>query len=270
MYAIELATENFKKWVGYCEKKNLASIGIDLDNPENFTKNAGSENYTIFAKAYKAYTGIDVQGQPWCDTFIDTIFIHLFGVGGARILLGGFSAYTPTSAQNFKNMYRYFTNLSAIQEGDIIFFRNSERINHTGYIAAVTDTTITTIEGNTSSTSAIVENGGLVALKTYKKTDITNRFDGFGRPHYLTIIPEGWKKAADDVQWWFMGDDGNYLRNGLYEIDGLRYHFNEKGFMSTGNVLIDGERHEFSRKNDDVEGAEYVINDTVGFRRVVK
>lgn len=54
MYAIDLTTETFEKWVGYCEKKNLASVGVDLDNPESFTKNAGSENYTIFAKHIKS------------------------------------------------------------------------------------------------------------------------------------------------------------------------------------------------------------------------
>lgn len=259
MYAIDLISENFFKWIGYCEKKNLASIGIDLDSPESFTANSGSANFTIFAKAYKAYTGIDVQGQPWCDTFIDTVFIHVLGVVTAKSLLGGFSAYTPTSAQYFKNMGRYFNSLTEIKRGDIIFFRNSERINHTGFVYNTTSDTITTIEGNTSDSKSIVENGGLVALKTYNKSTIKSRFDGFGRPDYIYAISPGWKLAADGVRWWYLNDDGTYIKNELSIIDGLRYHFNDKGYMSTGQVFIDGERHVFAGVNDYLEGAEYLI-----------
>ena len=45
-------TPEFKKWVGYCEKNSAAEIGT-YDKPENYTKNAGKKNYTVFAKLYK-------------------------------------------------------------------------------------------------------------------------------------------------------------------------------------------------------------------------
>ena len=71
----------------------------------------------------------------WCDFLFDTILIHLFGVEKARALLGGFSAYTPTSASYYKKMGRYHQDP---KEGDQIFFRNSKRIYHTGYVYKVT------------------------------------------------------------------------------------------------------------------------------------
>ncbi|MCI9502311.1 MAG: hypothetical protein HFG76_10030, partial [Hungatella sp.] len=99
-------TPEFRKWVGYCEKNRKDHLGT-YDNPEHFKNNAGDGNYTVFADLYRQKTGINVQGQPWCDSFVDTVLIHLFGVEAARALLGGFSAYTPTSASFYKKMGRY-------------------------------------------------------------------------------------------------------------------------------------------------------------------
>ena len=126
----EKVTPEFVKWVGYCEKDKTSQIGT-YEEPEDKVKNAGRGNYTVFAKLYKEKTGIDVQAQPWCDSFFDTILIHLFGVEKARALLGGFSAYTPTSASYYKKMGRYHQDP---KEGDQIFFRNSKSIQPTGRI----------------------------------------------------------------------------------------------------------------------------------------
>lgn len=164
-------------------------------------------------------------------------------------------------------MNQYYNDLENIQAGDIIFFRNSERINHTGYVVSSNESIVNTIEGNTSSVSAIVENGGIVASKSYFKSDIKSRFDGFGRPDYILALTTGWKLAADGNRWWFLYHDGNYLKNGLYEIQGLRYHFDDKGYMSTGQVVINGQRHEFVGDNP-VKGAEYLINDTIDIMEV--
>lgn len=257
MYAIELLTENFVKWIGYCEKNNVENLGIDLNNPENYTLNAGYENNTIFAKVYEKMTGISVQGQPWCDTFIDTIFIHIFGVEIAKKLLGGFSAYTPTSAIYFKKMDRYYT--TNPQEGDIIFFKNSIRIYHTGYIVKYDGEFLSVVEGNTSTEKEIVENGGFVVLKRYKYKDILGKIDGFGRPNYINAFEKGWKKAADNIRYWYLDIKGNYLKNGLFKINGLRYFFDEKGYMKTGQIFYNGERYYFLDKF--IEGAELKIFD---------
>lgn len=162
-----------KKEVGYLEKKSNSNL-------DNKTANAGSANYTKYARDYAVFAGVNLQGQSWCDMFVDWCFVQAFGKDKAKELLGGFNAYTPTSAQYFKNMKRWYT--TNPQVGDIIFFKNSERICHTGIVTKVTSTTVYTIEGNTSARTAVVANGGGVFEKSYSLTN--SRIAGYGRPKY--------------------------------------------------------------------------------------
>lgn len=252
-------TNLFLRWVTYCEKSKLSAIGKDLNNPESYTAGAGTANFTIFAKVYKEMTGINVQGQPWCDTFVDTIFIHKFGVDLAKQLLGGFSAYTPTSAGYFKQMNRYYK--SNPKEGDIIFFKNSERIYHTGYVRMVKDGYVYTVEGNTSS-AAIVENeGGCVAKKCYALSNPA--IDGYGRPDYslAVTIEAGWRKAADNVRWWYENSDGSYKANEWMKLDGKWYLFDEKGYMLTGLVNKNGKMYALNTETGSDEGALMITDD---------
>jgi hypothetical protein len=166
------------KWIGYCEKKSEQYL-------DDFKKNAGSGNFTCFARDYKKYSGIDVQGQPWCDVFVDMCFINVFGVEIAKDLLHGFSAYTPTSADNFKKYNEWF---KTPQVGDVIFFKNSNRICHTGIVYNVTKDRVYTIEGNTSGGTTLEANGGCVAKKNY--TLSYNRIAGYGRPNYKKYEPK--------------------------------------------------------------------------------
>ena len=101
----------------------------------------------------------------------------------AKKLLGGFAAYTPTSANYFKKMNRWHT--SNPQAGDIVFYKNSTRIYHTGYVYKVSGGKIYTIEGNTSNASGVVANGGGVAKKSYSVSYI--RIAGYGRPDYSIV-----------------------------------------------------------------------------------
>lgn len=263
-------TAEFRKWNGYCEKDSSKQLGESMKNPESYTTNAGDGNFTIFAKDFAKWTGINVQGQAWCDTFIDSVFIYILGIDRAKKLLGGFSAYTPTSANYFKKMNRYYLSPRA---GDIIFFRNSERIYHTGFVYEVTDGIVKTIEGNTSTSAGVVPNGGQVAMKSYSIS--TSKIDGYGRPDYndtITTPPsgEGWHSVADPTtnkkKWIYVKDDGLCCRNKLAECNGLRYYFDENGYMVTGQIFINGERHVFSENG--FEGAELLINNTVGFKEV--
>ena len=244
---LEKTTNEYLKWVGYTEKKSASSLtGRDYDNPGNYNEYAGSNNYTVFADLYREKTGISVQGQPWCDVFVDTILIHLYGVDMAKKLLGGFSAYTPTSANYFKNMGRWHT--SKPQEGDIIFFENSVRIYHTGYVYKVDSTYVYTVEGNTSTTdNTVEENGGCVAKKKYLLNN--SKIAGYGRPDYNLLVSEtyyeGWLKAADGVRWWYQFADGSYAsnhdgNNGWYKIKDNWYAFDVYGYMLTGLQTING------------------------------
>lgn len=237
---LQKTTNEFLKWVGYTEKNSKSDLaGRDYDNPGDYNEHAGSKNFTVFADLYKEKTGINVQGQAWCDTFVDTIFIHLYGVDNAKQLLGGFSAYTPTSANYFKNMGRWHT--SGPKEGDVIFFKNSTRIYHTGYVYSADSKYVYTVEGNTSTTdNTVEENGGCVAKKKYLLTN--SKIAGYGRPDYdllASIYKEGWMKAADNKRWWYQFADGRYAlndgkNNGWYQFNGFWYLFDTNGYMLTG------------------------------------
>lgn len=160
---------------GYLEKKTNSQL-------DSKTANAGSNNFTKYARDYYKHTGINAQGQPWCDVFVDEMFITAFGVEGARKLLGGFSAYTPTSAQYFKNMKCWYTKNP--HPGDVIFFKNATRICHTGIVTRVDGQYVYTVEGNTSGASTVVANGGGVHQKKYLLT--LSKIAGYGRPAYDT------------------------------------------------------------------------------------
>lgn len=182
-----------KKYVGYLEKESNKQL-------DSMKVNAGDENYTRFAREYEKLTGVNYQGQAWCDMYIDVIFAETFGKDKAKELLGGFSAYTPTSANYFKKMNRWHTSNPKV--GDIIFFENSARINHTGIVAKVTNSTVYTIEGNTSSGKDIIPNGGAVCEKSYALNN--PRIAGYGRPDYevdfiLTKPSTDWVKRLQST-----------------------------------------------------------------------
>lgn len=152
--------------VGYIEKKSNAEL-------DNKTANVGANNFTKYGKAQGC------NGQPWCDAFIDYCFINALGKQEAQKLLCGFSNYTPTSAQYFKEKGLFVT--SQPQRGDIIFFKNSTRICHTGLVIEVDRLRVSTVEGNTSK-GGFDANGGGVFVKSY---DLLNsRIAGYGRPNY--------------------------------------------------------------------------------------
>lgn len=243
---IQKTSLEFLKWVNYTEKKTLSAVkNTTYENPGDYNSGAGSNNYTVFAILYYEKTGINVQGQPWCDCFVDTVFIHLYGVNAAKRLLNGFSAYTPTSSNYFKKMNQWYTTPKA---GDIIFFKNSERINHTGYVYKVDSNYVYTVEGNTSTTNNEVEaNGGCVAKKYYTLNN--SRIAGYGRPNYALLATAtysvGWMKAADNKRWWYQFADGSYAKNdgknnGWYKFDNFYYLFDTSGYMLTGKQIVNG------------------------------
>ncbi len=69
MTQIDKVIAEAEKWLGYLEKRSNANL-------EDFTANAGSNNYTIFAQRYKQLWGDNLQGQPWCAMFVSVIQCH--------------------------------------------------------------------------------------------------------------------------------------------------------------------------------------------------
>lgn len=241
------------KWVGYLEKEKYSDIGQNMENPEHFTKNAGDKNFTIFAKDYVKETGISVQGEPWCDTYIDICFIKVFGLEKAREMLDGFSAFTPTSANFFKKNNMWDTKP---HKGSIVFFKG-ERIHHTGFVKSYDKDYIYTIEGNTSNDDKFNRNGGAVAMKRHsiKASNIA----GYGVVNYMQ---NGWSKEGND---WRYYKDSEIITNRNILSNGLSYYVNNDGIMVRGQNYINGERRVFNTGGL-YDGAELKINDVEGVK----
>lgn len=163
--------------IGYLEKKTNSQL-------DSKTANAGSNNWTKYGQDLIKEIGSPYSnGVAWCDMFVDWCFLKAFGKEKAKSLLGGWSAYTPTSAQYFKNMGRWYTSNPKV--GDQIFFKNTERICHTGIVYKVDSLKVYTIEGNTSGANGVIANGGGVCKKSYYLS--YNKIAGYGRPNYDSV-----------------------------------------------------------------------------------
>ena len=163
--------------IGYLEKAS----NMELDSK---TANAGKNNFTKYWRDLK-FSGY--QGQPWCLCFIVWCFVKTFGESKAKSMLfmnNGFTFYTPTAAQYFKNNNSFF---KSPQVGDVIFFKNSQRICHVGIVYQINNNKIYTIEGNTNGGSTLEANGGAVAKKSYSLN--YSKIAGYGRPKYINIGP---------------------------------------------------------------------------------
>lgn len=167
--------------VGYLEKSKSAY----KSNPNIIyekTKGAGYDNYTKYNyEMHKIYPSVMDFPAPWCDCFVDWCFYKVFGISTAKSLLcGNFDDYTVASANMYKNKGAWHT--SNPKPGDQIFFKNKNGICHTGIVRDVDDYYVYTIEGNTSSSSGVVANGGGVFEKKYpiRSANIA----GYGRPKY--------------------------------------------------------------------------------------
>ena len=175
--------------VGYLEKASKSSL-------DEKTANAGSANITKYARDLAAisYFNGNKQGVAWCATWLCWCFVQAFGKAAALKLL-----CQPTKAKNnagagCKHARNYFKAKGQLhdspQVGDQIFFYSSDKsqISHTGLVYKVDGGKVYTVEGNTSSASGVVANGGAVAKKSYSLS--YNRIAGYGRPNYGTAKVE--------------------------------------------------------------------------------
>lgn len=247
MKPVEKVINIAKQEIGYLEKKSDNQL-------DGKTANAGSNNYTKYAR--DLYPSL--QGQAWCDMFVDWCFVQAFGKMKAQQLIGGgFSAYTPTSAQYYKDRGQYHKQNP--QPGDQVFFRNSQRICHTGIVIETTASKIKTIEGNTSAGSAVIPNGGAVCQKEYSLG--SSGIDGYGRPDWSMVeAPEyevGWHH--DQNGWWYADTPNTYYKSCWKIINRHKYYFNPDGYAVTNWQVIDGEDYYFEpRAGHPLECALYV------------
>ena len=222
--------------IGYLEKAN----NTELDSK---TANAGKNNYTKYWRDLKA-SGF--QGQPWCLCFVDWCFAQTFGVAEAKKLLNmsQFIYYTPTAAQGFKNAKQWY---KYPKVGDIVFFKNSQRICHVGIVYRIDQSKVYTIEGNTNGGSTLEANGGAVAKKSYPLTYA--KIAGYGRPDYKDnsfppVVPASdIKKGKKGPQAAFLQQCLNFLGANLEE-DGDFGPKSEQAlinFQNDNKLVPDGE-----------------------------
>lgn len=224
------------RWVGYEEKSNEKVLGESLDRPEKFEGNGVYNNYTIFAKVYEKLLNTSAQGQPWCATFVNMMYIAVYGKERAKKMLGGsFSLWTPTFAKNVQCSTK-----NPLKVGIPIFFKNSERIHHVGIIQGVNDEYIYTIEGNTKVSNDVVAEGHIVTTKKYKRNN--KNIAGWG-----VLMMDGWNQYnAENWEYW---NDNAPVTNCIASIDGLVYGFNRDGDMLKGVHVINGKRYYFDKQN---------------------
>lgn len=172
---------------GYLEKETN-------ENLDDKTANAGNKNYTKYARdlwAVKFFNSSKI-GVAWCAVFVAWSFYMAYGKEAALSLLC--QPATDNCGAGCKSARNYFKAKAQLcdtpQVGDVVFFYSKDKssISHTGLVYDVDNTYVYTIEGNTSSASGVVANGGAVAKKKYKLN--YERLAGFGRPNYGVTISE--------------------------------------------------------------------------------
>lgn len=202
--------------VGYLEKRNN-------NNLDAKTANAGYNNYTKYSRdfdtKYKTFYNGKKQGAEWCDIFVDWCFVTAFGEKAALELLGqpkkSCGAGCGWSADYYKSIKRF--SKKPIVGAQIFFIDSDGDVCHTGIVKKIGTKYIYTIEGNTSSASGVVANGGAVAEKKYLLT--YNRIYGYGLPNFeIEVVKEPeeenkileWQKAAilDGFDFPLYGADG--------------------------------------------------------------
>lgn len=151
-------------------KKNLVDLAWkELEYRE------GPNNNTKYAAApeIKRLYGWTPQNQPWCNTFVNWLFMTAFGYElGSKLTYGG-SALCSASANLYKNAGAW---VLRPEVGDQAFYNVSGDINHTGLVVSVDGTTFTAIEGNYSDKVSEVRH-------TIGASDVA----GFGRPKWKLL-----------------------------------------------------------------------------------
>jgi peptidoglycan hydrolase-like protein with peptidoglycan-binding domain len=201
-----------KAEIGYKEKTSDAN----LDSKD---ANSGSGNHTKYARdlAAAGYYNGNKCGYAWCDVFVDWCFYMLTGKNATKAQelecqTGNLGAGCTYSAKYYKNQNRYDTTPKV---GDQIFFQQNGSLVHTGIVSAVTSTTVSTIEGNSSDQ---------VKEHTYKRTD--SYIAGYGHPKYD-------EDSSASKSYWQNGDTGDTVKEIQQKLISLGY--------SCGSAGADGE-----------------------------
>ncbi|MDO5445920.1 MAG: CHAP domain-containing protein [Eubacteriales bacterium] len=135
------------------------------------------DNLTKYASAYDYDTrlyGFDMNGLPWCDYFVDWLFMDAFGFDTGSLMLYQYRGCSGASCAASASYFRANGAFITVPEvGDQIFFYVNGDINHTGIVEDVSGGYVTVIEGNSSDA---------VQRNVYRITDPS--IAGYGRPDW--------------------------------------------------------------------------------------
>lgn len=210
-----------KNEVGYCEKASNAYL-------DDKTKNAGYNNFCKYWRDIKP----EWNGSAWCAVFVTWVFVQAFGLETAKKLLKHYPyVYCPT-------LGNLFTRHANPQVGDIVIFYRNGEFAHTGIVTYVNGDYFKTIEGNTSSSSGIVANGGAVCEKGYYNSQLPGT--KFCRPDYSIVTSVNSTTSPTTVKntknWLEYGDTGK-------SVEYLQKKLNVLGFKDEDgkDLIVDGD-----------------------------
>ena len=151
------------------------------------------DNLTKYGKFTKA------DGLPWCGSFVN------YCAAMANVKIHSVVS-TAAGAHKFKEILRWH---EKPEVGDLAFMDfphdGIDRISHIGIVVKVGQTTVLTVEGNTSGTGD-QRNGGMVMVK---RRTIGKEIVGFGRPKFVPYqgampdvdLPDSGDKPKKEKKW---------------------------------------------------------------------
>jgi peptidoglycan hydrolase-like protein with peptidoglycan-binding domain len=170
-----------------------------------------------------------MDGSPWCAMFVSWV-LDKAGVAGYK------HAYTPTGAELFRKQGRFFT--SDPKPGDVVYFNfpdSLDRIQHVGFVEKTGGSSITTIEGNTSSGEAGSQDNG---EGVYRRVRPVSHVVGYGRPGY-NGKPDKPEFVFPKRAWFGRGDEGADIKR--WQIDLNRWVKNLKDAPFSFKLEVDAE-----------------------------
>ena len=166
----------------YLEKRSNAYL-------DDFTRNAGSNNYTKFARDVNRWGQPGCQGQPWCAVYQFWKLVKIFGLKKALQIMGGGFYNCRSVTRHAKNNGTW---KKTPKKGALVVFRNG---THIGSIINYNGSYIYTNEGNTSS-SVGVESPVIKKWPLLREGNLVDICD--------TI------KASDGSEWYYVRIAGKY------------------------------------------------------------
>lgn len=235
--------------VGYLEKQSNAQL-------DDKTANAGYRNWTKYARDLDAlgdfYNG-PKNGFEWCDMFVDWCMVRAYGVqlGMALLIQPKYSAGAGCtySMGYYKAKGQFY---SDPKPGDQIFFSNDgwKTSYHTGLVEKVENGYVYTIEGNTSSASGVVANGGGVSRKSYPIS-----WGRYGRPDYSLV--EDYVEEDEEMSFDQFKDYMNRYLQEVAERDPDEWSIRDREWAETTG-LIKGDENGNKRYKSNITREELV------------